>query len=105
MKSKFPDLVCSKCGSNRFKFPKSVTDDVKCEDCGTPIASLGELQETVANGKGHRETRNDRHKRHAREVANSHEQLRASVAETDRLIVASNAMLRRHRREDEAGGD
>ena len=105
MKSKFPDLVCSKCGSNRFRFPKSVADAVKCEDCGTPIASLGELQETVANGKGRGESRGDRLKRHAREVADSHEQLRASVAETDRLIVASNAMLRRHRREDEDAGD
>lgn len=103
MKSKFPDLVCAKCGSNRFKFPKSVADAVKCEDCGTPIASLGELQETVANGN--RETRGARLKRHAREVADSHEQLRASVAETDRLIVASNAMLRRHRQEDESAGD
>ena len=105
MKSKFPDLVCAKCGSNRFKFPKSVADAVKCEDCGAPVGSLGELQDTVANGNGHRENRGARHKRHAREVADSHEQLRASVAETDRLIVASNAMIRRHRKEDEAADD
>jgi len=105
MKSKFPDLVCAKCGSNRFKFPKSVTDAVKCEDCGTPIASLGELQETIVNGNGHGESRDDRLRRHAKEVADSHEQLRASVAETDRLVVASNAMIRRHRKEDEAADD
>jgi len=105
MKSKFPNLVCAKCGSNRFKFPKSAADDVKCEDCGHPVASLAELQAKVANGGKSSETRDSRHERHAREVAESHEQLRASVAETDRLIVASNEMIRRHRIEDKEAGD
>ena len=101
MRSKFPDLVCSKCGSNRFKFPRAVADAIKCEDCGTSVASLDELQEKIVNGKGRNETRAQRLARHAREVADSHEQLRASVAETDRLIVASNDMIRRHREEDD----
>lgn len=103
MRTKFPDLVCAKCGSNRFNFPRSASDIVKCEDCGTPVASLGELQAKVAGGT--KETRAQRIRRHAKEVTESHEKLRASVAETDRLIVASNAMIQRHRREDEEAGD
>jgi len=105
MKTKFPDLVCAKCGSNRFRFPKSATGVVKCEDCGREVATLGELQDKIANGKSEHESRNQRLERHAREVADSHEQLRASVAETDRLIVKSNEMIQRHRREDEEAGD
>lgn len=105
MRSKFPDLVCAKCGSNRFKFPRSVDDAVKCEDCGHPVASLNELQARIVNGGRRRESRDDRLKRHAREVADSHDQLRASVAETDRLIVASKDMIRRHRQEDLEAGD
>ena len=100
MRSKFPDLVCSKCGSNRFKFPRAVADAIKCEDCGTSVASLSEVQDKIVNGKG-RETRDQRLARHAKEVADSHAQLRASVAETDRLNVASNDMIRRHREEDD----
>lgn len=105
MKSKFPDLVCATCGSNRFKFPRSADDAVSCEDCGTPVALLGELQDKIANGGKSPETRRQRSARHSREVADSHERLRASVAETDRLIVASNEMIRRHRREDQEAGD
>ena len=105
MKSTFPNLVCVKCGGNRFNFPRSAAEAVKCEDCGTPVGSLEELQEEFVNGNGHRESRGQRIARHASEVAESHEQLRASVAETDRLIVASNAMIQRHRREDQEAGD
>ena len=105
MNTKVTDLVCSKCGSNRFKFPKSALDAVKCEDCGTPVGSLSDLQDKVVNGKSPAESRNQRIARHAKEVSASHEQLRASVAETDRLIVASNEMIKRHRKEDEDAGD
>jgi len=104
VRTKFPDLVCAKCGSNRFNFPRSADDIVKCEDCGTPVGSLGELQNQVAGGSKN-ETRGQRVKRHAKEVSDSHEKLRASVAETDRLIVASKEMIQRHRREDEEAGD
>ena len=105
MKSKFPNLSCAQCGSNRFKFPKSATELVKCGDCGHPVASLGELQEQVAKGEEAAETREQRHLRHAKEVAESHAQLRKSVAETDRRIVASDEMIKRHRQEDKDGGD
>jgi ribosomal protein S27E len=105
MKNRFPNLVCLACGSNRFRFPRSVDHEVKCEDCGHPVATLAELQDKIANGHKPGETRDDRVKRHSREVANSHEQLRASVAETDRLIVASTEMIKRHRREDRDAGD
>ena len=105
MKTKFPDLACAQCGSNRLRFPKSADDTVKCEECGTPVASLSELQARIVDGGKTRESRRRRIERHAREVADSHTQLRTSVAETDRLIVASNEMIQRHRREDEEGSD
>lgn len=105
MKTKFPDLACAKCGSNRFMFPKSVEESVSCEDCGTPGLPLGELQAKIANGERLGESRKQRLERHALEVAESHKKLRASVSETDRLIVASNEMIRRHRQEDEDAGD
>jgi hypothetical protein len=105
MKMKFADLACAQCGSNRFMFPKSADDAVRCEDCGTRGASLKELQATITNGGHLVESRQQRIARHAREVADSHEQLRASVATTDRLIVASNEMIRRHRQEDLDAGD
>lgn len=105
MKSKFPSLVCAKCGSNRLKFPKSAADAVTCDDCGHTVASLAELQEKIVNGGNSVETRAQRRNRHAREVAESHEQMRASVATTDRLIAASHDMMKRHRKEDDAAGD
>jgi len=101
MKSRFPDLVCPECGSNRFKFPKTSSEALRCDECGHEVASLDALQSQIvakANGK---ESRADRARRHAAEIADSHEKLRASVAQTDRLIVASNAMLKRHRQESD----
>ena len=85
-------------------FPKSIDDAVKCEDCGTPGASLKELEVRISNGHHPKESRKQRLERHAREVAESHEKLRASVSQTARLIVASNEMIRRHRKEDEEAG-
>ena len=105
MKRKFPDLVCAQCGSNRFKFPKAAEDPVRCEDCGHPIATLNELEAKIVGGGKSSESRADRIKRHSAEVSRSHEDLRSSVAETDRLIIASNEMIRRHRAEDEDAGD
>lgn len=104
-KKSLPKLECTKCGSNHFKFPKTADDPVKCEDCGHPVASLDELQAKIVGDKSHVESRAQRLARHADEVAKSHEKLRQSVAETDRLIVASNEMIRRHRKEDEDAGD
>jgi uncharacterized Zn finger protein (UPF0148 family) len=104
MKSTFPDLVCTQCGSNRFKFPKSADGDVKCEDCGHPVASLKDLPARIVGNPRRKESKTDRLARHAAEVAKSHEELRASVAETDRLIVSSNEMLRRHREELDDNG-
>jgi len=57
------------------------------------------------------ETRHDRRDRHARELEESQQRLRESIHETERLLTASEEMLKRHRREsDEAenlddGGD
>jgi len=105
MKMNFPDLVCAECGSNRFKFPKSGIVAVKCDDCGTSVASREELEDKIVNGKPRKESHAARVERHAREVAGSHDKLRASVAATDRLIVASNEMILRHREEDNENGD
>lgn len=105
MKRRFPDLVCAKCGSNKLTFPRSADDQVTCDDCGQQVATLAELQARVVEGPGGRESRSARAKRHAAEVADSHDRLRASVAETDRLILESNDMLSRHRKENEDAGD
>ena len=48
-----------------------------------------------------RQKRAERREKHAREVEASQAALRASIAETQRLVDASEAMLKRHRREDE----
>lgn len=105
MKSRFPDLVCPECGSNRFKFPRTSGGSVKCDDCGHEIASLDALQSQIVAEASGTESRAARTRRHASEVAESHEKLRASVAETDRLIVVSNEMLKRHRRESDDAGE
>ena len=86
-------------------FPRAADDPVTCEDCGTTGALLKELQTRLTNGDLLKEDRKQRIARHAKEVAESHARLRDSVAETDRLIVASTEMIRRHRKEDEDAGD
>jgi predicted nucleic acid-binding Zn-ribbon protein len=101
MKQKMSDLVCANCGSNRFMFPKSAEEQVKCDECDEPVATLHELQARIVRGPSREESREARAARHAAEVADSHDKLRASVAETDRLIVASNEMLQRHREESD----
>ncbi len=49
-----------------------------------------------------RKTRAERREQQSREIEASHTGLRESIAETDRLMGESEAMLRRHRSECEA---
>ena len=46
-----------------------------------------------------KKTRAERRDQHTREVEESQKSLRHSIAETDRLVGESEAMLRRHRQE------
>lgn len=99
------DLSCPKCGSNRMRFPVDLDDPLICEDCGTAGISLRDAQELIATGAHDRQEtaqpagRAERRMRHTSEVEASQAELRESVAETDRLVVASDKMLRRHRKE------
>lgn len=45
------ELNCSKCGSNRFSFPDTLTDKsiVTCADCGHRIGTLAELKDRVGD--------------------------------------------------------
>lgn len=49
------------------------------------------------------ETRTKRRDRHADEIEASQAKLRASIAETERLVGESDFMLRRHRKECDDG--
>ena len=54
-----------------------------------------------------KQKRAERRVLHSREVEESQEALRASIAETERLVDESDKMLRRHRKEcedDDAAG-
>lgn len=98
------DLSCRKCGSNRLRFPDADADPVVCEDCGTAGDSLGAVKEMLGNEPADQqgiatEDRATRRDRHTSEVEASQADLRDSVAETDRLVNASDKMLRRHRKE------
>ncbi|HEX8215618.1 MAG TPA: hypothetical protein VF582_09145 [Allosphingosinicella sp.] len=101
MSGKVIDLSCPKCGSNRLRFPVADEDPVSCEDCGTAGKSLHEVKllMTGSSKRSAPEKRSERKKRHVSEVEVSQANLRESVAETDRLVVASDDMLRRHREE------
>lgn len=114
MSSKPSDLVCAECGSNRLRFPQTDEGDVTCEDCGDSSQSLSEVKARIAHEMfGNREGGRDRaaaipakqalRERHTSEVDASQTEVRESIAETDRLVVESDRMLRRHRKEcDEA---
>lgn len=52
-----------------------------------------------------RETKKERAERQAREVEAGQKGLRASIAETERLVGQSEELLRRHRREREEHDD
>jgi DNA-directed RNA polymerase subunit RPC12/RpoP len=45
-----PELNCSRCGGNRFKYPPSIHDrtSISCEDCGHNVGSFAELKERMA---------------------------------------------------------
>jgi hypothetical protein len=49
------------------------------------------------------EDRAQRRERHTAEIEASQARLRASIAETERLVGESDEMLRRHRKENEEG--
>jgi hypothetical protein len=51
------------------------------------------------------EDRAERRQRHAAEIEQSQARLRASIAETERLVGESEEMLRRHRKERDDGED
>ena len=51
------------------------------------------------------ERRARRGEQHSREIHENQDALRRSIAETERLVSESEAMLRRHRREREADED
>ena len=104
------DLSCRKCGSNRLRFPDADTDPVLCEDCGAAGESLGTVKELLGSGPFEEmrlpsEDRATRRERQTSEVEASQEELRENVAETDRLVDASDKMLRRHRKECDESGD
>ena len=51
------------------------------------------------------ESRKQRRDRHAREIEESQQKLRANIEETERLLSASDEMLKRHRQEAEDADD
>lgn len=53
----------------------------------------------------HRKERADRRERQARELEGNQQQLRDSIATSKRLVDEANAMIRRHRSENEAAED
>lgn len=102
-------LFCPKCGSNRLGFPQTDEEQVTCGECGSPVQTLGSLKAIIGGDAASppRQTKSaldksvERRERHKSEIEASQEALRASVAETDRLLSESDKMLRRHRKEIE----
>jgi len=45
-----PELNCSKCGGNRFRYPRSIHDEtpIICEDCGHSVGSFAELKQRMS---------------------------------------------------------
>jgi len=85
-------------------------DPVVCEDCGTAGDPLSVVKERLGEEPADKqhlppENRAARRERHTSEVEASQEELRENVAETDRLVDASDRMLRRHRRECDENSD
>ena len=103
MKNNVVDLSCTQCGSNRMRFPHSDEEPLICEDCGAEGKSPQAVQALLTRGAGKKKiaagARSERRARHTSEVEASQADLRKSVAETDRLVDASDKMLRRHRKE------
>ena len=101
-------LSCPGCGGNHLAFPETDEEHVTCQECGSVVQSLGSVKAIMRNatqpGRGTRgaeQRRAIRRARHEAEIEASQEALRASVAETQRLIGESEKMLRRHRKEDD----
>jgi hypothetical protein len=101
-------LSCPRCGGNHLAFPDTDEEQVICEECGAAVQTLGSvkarLRDAAQQGRESRSTeqrRANRHARHEAEIEASQAALRASVAETDRLIGESEKMLRRHRQEND----
>jgi hypothetical protein len=111
MASNSVDLSCAACGSNRLQFPLADEEPVVCEDCGAGGRSLHDVKLLLANSMSRArnrvkpDKRAERRERHTSEVEKSQADLRENVAEADRLVAASDKMLRRHRKEcDEEDG-
>jgi len=101
-------LSCPKCGGNHLAFPDSDEEQVSREECGAAVQSLGSVKARLRSAAHvgvdarHLEQRKaNRQARQEAEIQVSQAALRASVAETDRLIGESERMLRRHREEND----
>jgi len=48
-------LECPYCGTIRLRIPADATDstEIKCDDCGNPLGTWGELQDDFAKQGGH----------------------------------------------------
>jgi len=101
------ELSCPACGGNRLSFPGSDEEQVTCEDCGSTVRTLGAAKALMAGGIGKTDPDGDgasgkaarRRARHTAEIKASQTELRKSIAETDRLVIESDGMLRRHHKE------
>jgi hypothetical protein len=104
---KIVELSCPACAGNRLHFPRNDNEPVVCEDCRITPGSLEDAK-AIIEGKTRRwplknqsdaERAAARRKRHTSEIEASQAGLRASIAETDRLVGESEEMLRRHHKE------
>lgn len=101
------ELLCPECAGNRLSLPKNDNEPVACEDCRVVAGTLKDAKAMVegkASGWPSLGTSNParasaRMERHKTEIAASQASIRASIAETDRLVVESEEMLSRHQRE------
>jgi hypothetical protein len=101
------ELSCPACSGNRLHFPRSSSEPVICEDCQFVAGTLEDAQAILAGqltrwptqGPFDAERAAARRMRHTSEIKESQAGLRASIAETDRLVLESDKMLRRHHKE------
>jgi len=101
------ELSCQACGGNRLRFPSSDDDPVICEDCGVAVQSLRAAKALVAGVTGQTPAQRAvaRRKRQVTEIEQSQKELRHSIAETDRLVLESDKMIRRHHKECDDDSD
>jgi hypothetical protein len=95
------DVARCPCGSNCFISRTSDKEEVVCEDCGSPLHSLGTtkragrwLYAAIISAKVAFAPRAPDCRNRASDAG-----LRHSIAETDRLVLESDKMLRRHHKE------